>query len=149
MKMYIENIPQSHIAYMRRVGVYGEQNYKLMQDMKRWVHERDLWNSEGVIYGIAQDNAAQTLPEKCRYDVCFVTNSVFEDEFIHYGMLPTGKYLVCEIIHTADEVQHFYSNLMSVLSIEGERIDESRPILERYQFLLVEKGYCEICVPIL
>jgi len=149
MKAHIENIPPSPIAYMRRIGSYGEQNYKLMQKMKQWIKDRNLWSAKGVIYGIAQDNAAITLPEKCRYDVCFVTDSIFEDEAIHHGTLPNGKYLVYEIIHTADEVKCFYGGLSSALAKEGRQIDENRPVLERYQISLVEKGYCEFCIPIL
>jgi len=149
MQTHIENIPSSPIAYMRRIGAYGEQNYKLMQEMKQWIKDRNLWSEKGVIYGIAQDNAAITPPEICRYDVCFVTDSTFEDENIHHGTLPTGKYLVYQVIHTVDEVQLFYSGLGGGLAKEGRSIDESRPILERYQISLVEKGYCEFCIPII
>ena len=66
MQIQIENIHPSPIVYMRRIGEYGEQNYKLMQNMKQWIQAHNLWNEEGVIYGIAQDNAAFTPPEQCR-----------------------------------------------------------------------------------
>jgi len=150
MQTHIENIPSSPIAYMQRIGAYGEQNYKLMQEMKQWIKDHNLWSEKGVIYGIAQDNIATTPPEKCRYDVCFVTDLAFKkDKAIHHGTLPTGKYLICKVVHTSDEVQRFYSGLLEIIEREGKQIDESRPILERYQFTLVEKGYCEFCVPIL
>jgi len=149
MQVHIENIPPSAIVYMRHIGSYGERNYKLMQDMKQWIQDRNLWSEEGVIYGIAQDNASLTSPDKCRYDVCFVTDSTFEDEAIHHGTLPTGTYLVFKVIHTADEVQRFYVGLGDAMAKEEKQIDEQCPILERYQFSLIEKGYCEFCVPIL
>lgn len=149
MQTTFENIPSISVVYMRRIGPYGEQNYKLMQDMKQWIQKYNLWDENSVIYGIAQDNIAITVPEKCRYDVCFVTDSIFTDNNIHHGTLPTGIYLVCEVLHTANEVQCFYAALDNILSKKGKRFDESRPILERYQFALVEKGYCEFCIPIL
>lgn len=31
---------------------------------------------------------------------------------------------------------------------EGHQLDETRPILERYQSRLLKEHYCEICVPI-
>lgn len=149
MQIHVENIPASPLIFMRRTGEYGEQNFKLMQDMKEWIQAHNLWNESDTIYGIAQDNAATTAPEQCRYDVCLVTEQVFEDDTIQRGTLPAGTYLVCEIPHTSDAVQHFWGSVGEVLAEEGKAIDESRPILERYQFAFVEKGYCEFCIPIL
>ena len=149
MQTHIENIISTPIVYMRHIGAYGEQNYNLMQHMKQWIQHRNLWDRKGIVYGIAWDNVALISPNECRYDVCFVTNCTFEDKSIHYGTLPTGKYLICEIEHTVDAVKYFYSSLVSTLTNEGRQLDDSRPILERYQFSLVEKGYCEFCVPIL
>lgn len=149
MKIHVENIPASPIVYMRRTGAYGGQNYKLMQDMKNWIQDNNLWDSDGIIYGIAQDNAAITPPEQCRYDVCFATERTFEDAVIHHGTIPPGTYLVLAIPHTADEVGGFWASIGNVIAKEGKQIDESRLILERYQFALVENGYCEFCVPIL
>jgi len=149
MQAHLENIPAHPVVYIRRVGPYGEQNYKLMQEMKAWVQSRDLWRENGVIYGIAWDNAAETPPDECRYDVCFVTDRTFEEKGIRHGRLPAGAYLVYEVVHTVDGVRHFYSDLDNALASAERRIDQSRPILERYPFSLVEKGYCAFCVPVL
>lgn len=148
MQIHTENIPAHKVVYMRRIGAYGEQNYKLMQDMKEWIQGQNLWGSNGTMYGIAQDNAVTTPPKQCRYDVCFVTDTVFDDTAVEHGKLPSGTYLVFEIPHTAEDVGRFWSSIGEVTVKEGKQIDESRPILERYQFGLVEKGYCEFCVPI-
>lgn len=133
---------------MRRTGAYGEQNYKLMQDMKEWIRSNNLWHESGTIYAIAQDNAATTPIEQCRYDVCFVTEQVFDDSSIQHGTLPPGAYLVVQIPHTADEVGRFWGSIGNVAAKTGKQIDESRPILERYQFSLVENGLCEFCIPV-
>lgn len=134
---------------MRRTGPYGEQNHLFMQDIKQWIHNNGLWSENITIYGIAQDNIAITPHEKCRYDVCFETTSTFEDGSVHHGLLPSGMYLVFEVPHTVEDVKRFYLSFGDFLEKEKYHFDESRPILERYQFSLVEKGFCEFCIPIL
>ncbi len=149
MNIHIEDIPASPILYMRRTGPYGEGNFLLMQQMKEWITKRNLWEEGGAVYGIAQDNMAFTPPDKCRYDVCYATETHIDDDAIQHGALPSGEYLVFEIPHTFEEVQRFWTSISSALAHENRQLDESRPILERYQSALVEKGYCEFCVPIL
>ncbi|NLO84410.1 MAG: DNA gyrase inhibitor [Clostridiales bacterium] len=148
MNTHVENIPAHSILYMRRTGPYGAENYQLMQTMKDWITKHDLWEEGSSIYGIAQDNPT-TQPEKCRYDVCFVTETLILDEVVHQGTLPAGEHLVFEILHTAEEVKRFWGSIGDALAHEDRLPDGSRPVLERYQFSLVEKGYCEFCVPIL
>lgn len=149
MQINVENIPADRIVYMRRTGAYGEQNYKLMRDMKDWLRRQNLWDTGGTLYAIAQDNAAVTPPEQCRYDICFVTGLTFGDSEIHQGVLPAGAYLVFTVPHTAQEALRFWSCVGSAAANAGRQIDASRPILERYRFDLVEKGLCEFCIPIL
>lgn len=150
MQAHVENITAQPIVYMRQVGSYGgAQNFQLMDNMKQWVRNRNLWNETGTIYGIAKDNAAITPLEKCRYDVCFVIETDFKDDTILHGTLPPGTYLVFEVLHTVDEVKRFWGTIGDVLAQEKRQIDESRPVLERYQIGLVEKGFCEFCIPVL
>ncbi|MFP3155824.1 GyrI-like domain-containing protein [Lachnospiraceae bacterium ZAX-1] len=150
MQARIENITAQSIVYMRQIGPYGgAQNFQLMENMKQWIRNQNLWNETGIIYGIAQDDATVTPPEKCRYDVCFVTETDFQDNTIRHGKLPHGAYLVFEVLHTADDVKHFWETIGDILAQEKRQIDENRPVLERYQIGLVEKGYCEFCIPIL
>ena len=149
MKVHIENIPAHNVIFMRRTGPYGEQNFQLMQNMKQWISDHNLWSQNSVIYGIARDDAAITPPEKCRYDVCFVTETSLQDGTMNYGTLPSGEYLVFEIPHTSDEVQRFWGSITDTLAQEKREIDYSRPVLERYQIALVEKGFCEFCIPII
>ncbi|GLC79956.1 GyrI-like domain-containing protein [Lacrimispora brassicae] len=150
MKVNVENITAQPIVYMRQTGPYGgAENFQLMENMKQWIRNHNLWNEAGIIYGIPQDNAAVTSPEKCRYDVCFVSEIKFQDNWIHHGTLPPGVYLVFEVLHTIDEVTHFWETISETLAREKQQMDESRPVLERYKIRLIEKGFCEFCVPIL
>jgi DNA gyrase inhibitor GyrI len=149
MNTHIENIPANPILFMRRIGPYGEGNYLLMQQMKEWITAHDLRKEGGAVYGIAQDNIAGTPPDQCRYDVCYVTKTQVAEGAIRHGTLPPGKYLVFEVPHKSDEVQRFWASIGNALAQENGQFDETRPILERYQSALVEKGLCEFCVPIL
>ena len=149
MKINEEFIPALPIVYMRRVGAYGKDNFMLMQAMKDWIQRKSLLNDDSTIYAIAQDNPAVVSPEKCRYDVCYVTKQVFEDSAIHVGSLSAGVYLICQIPHTAEDVQYFWGAMGEILANEKKQLDDSRPILERYQLGLVKKGYCEFCLPVM
>lgn len=142
----LENLP---IVYMRRIGQYGEENQALMKKMKEWI-ELNAPNSEKkVIYAIAQDNPAIVPPEKCRYDVCFVTDQFTNDTNILHGKLPNGKYSIFEIEHTAEAVKKFWLEFMTIFETNQIQLDITRPILERYDFKLIEKGKCEFCIPTL
>lgn len=150
MKVNVENITVQPIVYMRQTGPYGgAQNFQLMENMKQWIRNHNLWNDTGIIYGIPRDNAAVTPPGQCRYDVCFVSEIKFRDNWIHHGTLPSGMYLVFEVLHTVNEVTRFWETISEIMAQEKQQIDESRPVLERYKTELVEKGFCEFCVPIL
>jgi DNA gyrase inhibitor GyrI len=67
---------------------------------------------------------------------------------IRHGSLPAGKYLICQISHTTQDVQFFWKSIENILTNAEKQLDESRPILERYEFSLVEDGVCEFCLPI-
>lgn len=148
MVTHIENIPSSPVVFMRRTGAYGQENIALMENMKKFLRSHNLWSDQGIIYAIPWDNAAFTPPEQCRYDVCFVSNQTINDQDVRQGTLPGGAYIVFQIPHTADAVQAFWENIGSALEEKGKQPDMSRPILERYAFSLVEKGYCEFCLPV-
>ena len=77
MKINIEEIPESRIAYFRNVGEYGEkQNKELMESFKKWAQTNDVFDNSTIL-GIPQDNPQVTPKEECRYDVCVVINNDF------------------------------------------------------------------------
>ena len=77
MIINIEMIPSYKIAYIRRIGSYGSENVKIMEQLKNWAREKNLLNAGSIILGIAQDNPKFTEPkdldivataEKCRIE---------------------------------------------------------------------------------
>ena len=148
MNFIIEQFPEQPVLYMRRIGAYGVENYELMAKMKKWADMRGLFKGS-IIYGIARDNPANTPPEQCRYDVCLVASVDFPaDESVQRSEIPGGKYAVFTIPHTAEAVQEFWAYGIQKLQEAGLQLDMSKPILERYQYSVVEVGKCEFCVPI-
>ena len=64
MTYQVEKMPASRVAYIRRVGAYGVENYALMVKLKEWGKANGLFTKSAIILGIAQDNPEATLPEK-------------------------------------------------------------------------------------
>ena len=151
MDINIEMIPSYKIAYIRKTGPYGSENIQVMEQLKSWAREKDLFNERSIILGIAQDNPQFTEPKDCRYDTCLVVSDEFklDDERINFGKTIGGKYCVFKINHTVDAIQKAWMEIFSELSKINFEFDEKKPILERYAIQMINNHYCEICVPIL
>jgi DNA gyrase inhibitor GyrI len=150
MTYQIEQMSKSRIAYMRRVGPYGEGNYALMKKFKEWAKANGLFTASAVILGISQDNPAVTPLENCRYDVGIIVSKSFKttDTDVNVAELPGGKYAVFTIDHTAEAIQKAWGEIFVRLSAQGRQPDVSRPILERYIPAMIDNHLCEICVPV-
>jgi DNA gyrase inhibitor GyrI len=147
MKFKVETLPNYRIAYVRRVGPYGSANIEVMEELKKWAKEKNLFESS-IIFAVPQDNPETTLPENCRYDACIVLSNDYQmDDSIYEGEISGGKYLVYEIKHTAEDIQKAYAEIFTAVQSTGYQID-NKPILERYTYDMVNNHYCEICVPI-
>jgi len=148
MKIKVETLPASRIAYVRQIGPYGPGNIQAMDKLKKWAKERNLLAESSILLGIPQDNPETTLPENCRYDACIVisndypiNNSICEDE------LSGGNYALFTVKHTAEDIQRAWTEIISALQNGGYQID-NKPIFERYMGNMVYNDYCEICVPV-
>jgi DNA gyrase inhibitor GyrI len=150
MNISLESIPSQRIVYIRQIGPYGSGNVETMEKLKNWARCNKLFNDDSIIFGIAHDNPEATKPENCRYDTCITvsSDSYFDEEYVSQGQIVGGNYAVFKIIHTADEIQKAWIEIFPELSKQGYQFDDTRPILERYRVELVNKHYCEICVPI-
>ena len=151
MDKNIKIIPAYKIAYIRKIGPYGPQNVEVMEQLKNWAKEKNLLNEESIILGIAQDNPEFTEPNACRYDTCLVVSEEFkaDDKNINLGKIIGGMYCVFKINHTADAMEKAWREIFSELTKANYEFDTGRPILERYVLKMINKHFCEICVPIL
>lgn len=150
MDINIEMIPSYKIAYIRRTGSYGLDNVKIMEQLKSWAREENLLNESSIILGIAQDNLELIESKDCRYDVCLVVSDELkvDNKYINFGQTIGGKYCIFKISHTVDAMQKAWMEIFSELSKRNYEIDARRPIIERYAIEMINKHYCEICVPV-
>lgn len=149
MNITVETLPKYRIAYVRQVGPYGPNNIQAMEKLKKWAVERKLLTETAILLGISQDNPETTLPENCRYDACIVISNDFhlEDDSIYEGELSGGKYVICKVKHTAEDIQKAWAEIFPALQNRGYQMD-NRPIFERYIVGMLKNDYCEICVPV-
>lgn len=150
MNSKLEIIPSYQVAYIRQVGPYGPANGQAMEKLKQWAREKNLLTESAVILGIPQDNPEITPLENCRYDACIVLSKdylVDTDDSINAGELPSGKYMVFEVKHTAADVQQAWKDIFVALQNQGYQMD-SRPTLERYTGKAIVNHLCELCVPV-
>lgn len=148
MKITIEEIPESRIAYFRSVGEYGEkQNQELMESFKKWAQINSVFDNSTIL-GIPQDNPQVTPKEECRYDVCVVINADFNvTKPAQVGKFNGRKYAVFIQDHTKEAVGEFWGNIFSEIEKNNLSIRE-QPIVERYTSQMIDNHLCEILVPI-
>ena len=148
MKITIEELPESRIAYLRNVGEYGEkQNKELMESFKKWAQLNGVFDNSTIL-GIPQDNPKLTPKEECRYDVCLIINRDFNvTDPAQLGKFSGGKYAVFLLDHTKEAISRFWGNIFSEIEKNNLSIRE-QPIVERYTSKMIDNHFCEILVPI-
>ncbi|MCY9376745.1 GyrI-like domain-containing protein [Bacillus sp. T17B1] len=148
MKITIEELPESRIAYFRNVGEYGgKKNKELMESFKKWAQLNGVFHNS-IILGIPQDNPSITPKEECRYDVCIVINQDFNvPQPAKVGKLSGGKYAVFLLDHTKEAVSEFWNIIFSEIEKNSLTIRED-PIIERYTSQMIDNHLCELLVPI-
>lgn len=116
MDINIEMIPSYKIAYIRRTGSYGLGNVQIMEQLKNWAREKNLFNKNSIILGIDQDNPKLTEAKYCRYDTCLVVSDEFkvDNKYINFGKTMGGKYCVFKISHTVDAMQKAWIEILSL-----------------------------------
>lgn len=148
MKLTIEELAPTKIAFFRNVGEYGEtQNKVLMESFKQWVQNQEQL-SHNPIFGIPQDNPDITPKEQCRYDVCIcIPQDFYVTKPAQVGTFKGGKYAVFLLDHTTEAVNEFWGNVFSEIEKHHLAI-RHEPIIERYTLQMVDHHLCEILVPI-
>ncbi|MBU8692239.1 AraC family transcriptional regulator [Bacillus altitudinis] len=148
MNYKIEIVSNMSMVYMRNIGPYGsKENVEMMKRFKQWINQHQLNDElkEYGIYGVPQDDPGKIPPEKCRYDLMFMTNRDFsKDQMVQTGHFEGGKYAVFTVIHTTEKVNLFWSQLPQMM--QNNQLN-MRPasIMERYR---EEEGMCEFLLPI-
>lgn len=114
MNVVIEKLDIKTIAYMRRIGAYGSENFKLMEQLKDWARKNHLMDNS-VIVGIAHDGP-NTPPEECRYAVGIIITTSMDlvgESKIQLGAILPGDYAVFTIPHMSEAISLFWSSVFS------------------------------------
>lgn len=150
MKIKIEMMLSSPVAYIRRTGAYGTGNIQTMEQLKRWAKSNDLMDDKAVILGIAHDDPQITPSACCRYDarILLMDKRFTDNSSVLHGEISGGRYAIFTMEHTAQSMEQAWTAMFPLLSKNAYIPDPTRPILERYAAEQVVQHLCEICVPI-
>ena len=130
------------------MGPYGPDNYKVMERIKDWAKQKDLYGTS-TIFAISQYNPTITPPENCRFDACIViADDVQVDLLVQLGEISGGEYLVFRVQHSVEAIQYAYPKIMRIFQENGY-IKDNKPIIEKYTGDLDSDASCEICVPMI
>lgn len=153
MKIQLETLPATHIAYVRQTGPYGPGNSKAMEALKEWARAHRLLTGSAILFGIPQDNPDTTLPEHCRYDACIsvpenASTAAPAEGSVNYSHLSGGTYAIVTIEHTAEAVQKAWTEILPALYDSGHQLDYQRPVMERYTGDMISNHLCQLCFPV-
>lgn len=113
--MVIEEFKDIKIAYIRRTGMYGAENKQLMEKLKDYLKNNDLFKNDTTILGIALDNPLSTPENEQRYDV----GMIITGKDIHCDLpirnIDSGSYAIFEVPHTENDVANFWQNIVNIL----------------------------------
>lgn len=144
--MNIVYLQSTKVVYSRRVGAYGIENKSLMDSFKNWLKSENLFQ-KSIVLGIPLDDPKVIPENKCRYDVCLITNKNSFKANIKQRILKDGSYAVFKINHTEKSINEFYTNVFQIIR-KYKLHTLNQPIIERYQQNMVDNGYCEILIPV-
>jgi len=148
----IERKP-AQIAYLRRVGPYGEPIGTFWQTkVYPWMAANGLIGR--ARYGISHDDPGVTAPEQCRYDAgCEIPAGVPAHGDAHRTTIPGGQYAALSFKGVVADFEPAWDALLrDWLPSSGLQLD-SRPMFEYYP---AGSSYdpstgvleCQLCVPV-
>jgi len=133
MNVKIEELPDHHVAYIRKLGPYGpETSGQAFMELGQWAGPRGYFNGEGKVLGVYWDNPEITPAEKCRTDACLtVPEGTDADGGISLQTLVGGRTAVCHFKTTADGFKQSWDDAFAWLVESGHEVAD-RPCMELY-----------------
>lgn len=132
MKAEIKNMPEFHVAYVRKLGPYGPETCgAAFGELTAWAGPRGHYQS-GVVLGLYWDDPSKTAPDQCRTDACISVPVGTETEgSVQLQVVPGGTYAVCRFESTAEGFQQAWKEAYAWLFAEGHQCAEG-PSYEFY-----------------
>lgn len=101
MTVEIRELPELHVAYVRRIGPYGPDIGNAFHTLMNWAERKKLFGPDTQVLAAYWDNPDTTPPEECRSDACITLSrgTVQTEEGIHFQTLKSGTFAVyrCEV----------------------------------------------------
>ena len=148
--LFIEEFKDIKIAYIRRTGKYGAGNKQLMEKLKNYLKNNDLFKDDITVLGIALDNPMYISEERQRNEQRYDVGMIITDKDIHCDLpirnIDSGRYAIFEVPHTENDVANFWKNIDTLTS--DLPVDYTKPIIERYAFSKISLYLCEFCIPL-
>ncbi|CAG36706.1 AraC family transcriptional regulator [Desulfotalea psychrophila] len=114
MNAKIKEMPEYNVAYVRKMGAYGEETCKqAFAELVQWAEPKGYLRL-GTILGLYWDNPETTPPEKCRTDACItVPDGTLAEGTIGVQLISGGQYAVCHFEITAEGFQQAWKDAFS------------------------------------
>jgi AraC family transcriptional regulator len=148
----VEQLPDTRVAYTRRVGAYGEASAAQWQQLADWMQQQRL---SGLIrYGMGLDDPGVTPAAKCRYDVCVALPVSFEPPpRTPIKMVPGGLHAVLAYAGPPEGSAAAWVWLLKQWLPRSPHQLAPRAAFERYPAALPDPGGqaqdCELCLPLM
>jgi AraC family transcriptional regulator len=141
------------VAYLRYTGPFGEPVGKFWRArVAPWLAEHGLIDCPR--YGVALDDAANTAPDRCRYDACVELPRGLSLPDAAETIIPGGRYALTHFKGRSGEIGPAWSAFMAAaLADPTRRADPQRVAFEHYPrgaSFDVKTGVfsCELCIPL-
>lgn len=152
MEADVKQLPQQTVAYVRKMGPYGEETYEhAFSELARWAGPRGFLES-GTVLSVYWDNPEITPPEKCRLDACVsVPEGTATEGQVALQTVEGGPYGVCSFEIGPDGFQQAWEEAFAWLIDSGYECNDM-PCFELYHNDANEhpegKWIVDICIPL-
>lgn len=152
MHAEIREMPEYHVAYVRKMGPYGKETCEqAFNELMQWAGPEGHLTS-GTMLAIYWDNPEVTPAEKCRIDACVtVAKGTATRAPIGLQTLRGGPYAVCRFEIVADGFHQAWEEAFVWLVNGGYECDDS-PCYELYRNNAEDhpdgKWIVDICIPL-
>ncbi len=151
MNAGVKELPDYHVAYVRKMGPYDTGTQHAVSQLLQWAGPRGYLNSSPV-FVVYWDNPEVTPPAKCRLDACIsVPAGTPPEGQIGLQLLRGGPYALCHFEIQADHFPQAWEDAYMWLVNSGYESD-NRPCYELYHNNAMEhpegKWIFDICIPL-
>jgi len=152
MNATIREMPQYHVAYVRKLGPYGQETCdQAFSELLAWAAPNGYLSS-GVLLAMYWDNPEVTAADRCRTDACLsVPEGTSTRGQVGLQTISGGPHAVCRFEITVDQFQQAWNEAFAWLVNSGCTCDD-KPCYEIYHNNGMEhpegKWTVDLCIPL-